>query len=205
MNKTRILSILFLIIAVCLAYYLGRKIYEPIERQEEITRIELEVAEQLKMLRDAQKEYITANGVYASEWKDLVAFVDTGISYQTSVKEIITPRPIELAYLGDSIRIEIDTLGFEPVREKLFPSSKYPDFDSKKLTFVPGKDFQFSLYVGQVDMGGIPVQVIQVMDPNPEDKRRKKDHEFANRRNLNFGSKQKSTLEGNWPMKSSSN
>ena len=171
---------------------------EPIERQEEITKVEVEVVKQLKMIREAQKEYFKANKEYANKWPKLIAFVDTGISYEIQRREIVTLRDITLRHLGDSVRVEFDTLSSTPVNEKLFPKAKYPNFDVNKLPFVPEKDFMFNLFAEESSMGGVKIQVVEVMDPKPEDKSRKKDHEFKNKRNLYFGSREKASLDGNW-------
>ena len=198
MNKTRIFSVILFVVALGLSYYLYRIIMQPIERQEEIAKVEVKVVEKLKMIREAQKEYFAANKVYANKWDELVAFVDTGISYEVQRTEIVTLRDITLRHLGDSVRVEYDTLSSIPVREKLFPEKDYPNFDVKNLPFVPNKDFKFELFAGETTMGGVLIQVLEVMDPKPEDGTRKKDHEFKNKRNLYFGSRDKASLDGNW-------
>ncbi len=198
MNISKIIAAVLFIVALGLGYLLALKIQEPITRDKEIASVEKGVVNKLKMIREAQKEYFSSTGKYASKWSDLIAFVDTGVSYNISRTEVCEPRPIEFRHLGDTCTVTLDTLGSEKVRAKLFPADKYPDFKITELPNVPNSDLKFNLKTGEVDMGGVPVQTIIVMDPKPEDKRRTHDNKFKNQRNLHFGSLEKATLEGNW-------
>ncbi len=200
MNKTRIVSCAIFFIAIYLGYDLACKIYEPIQRQEEISKIEADVINQLKIIRIAQKEYLTYHGNYAATWQDLISFVDTGTSYNIRIKEVQKKQSVEWQFHPSISIITRDTISSQPVKEKLFPITKYPNFKTEKLAHVPGKDLHFDLNTSSVEMGGISIPVINVMDPDPEDKRRKHNHTFVNRRNLCFGSLKNASLEGNWSL-----
>ncbi len=73
-----------------------------------------------------------------------------------------------------------------------------PKVDLDRLAYKPGTDTKFDIFVGQVDRGGIKVDVIEVKDPSPDNPFRSEANEAKNRKPLRFGSRTDVTTSGNW-------
>ncbi len=190
MNITKILTVVFYLVSIGLAYFLISGISHDIEQEKLINSIELKVIDKLMQIRDAEISYQVSNGVFTSDWDKLVNFVDTGRIYITERKETI----ITLDYGADSVVLQIDTLGSVPVIDSLFSS----DFDIKRLPFVPDSDKKFLLWADKINKSGVMVDVIEVVDPDPMDPTRHEDNEIKNRKPLRFGSRTDVTTAGNW-------
>ncbi len=193
MNLTKILTIVFLVIAIALAGYLVNSIASSINEEERIAKMEDAVINQLMLIRQAEVAYQTVNGQFTSDWDKLINFVDSGSFYLIDRKEIIIP----LDYGADSIYVEIDTIGTLTVMDSIF--SKVKGFESEKLPYVPGyDDVKFKVWADKITKSGIPVDVIEVWNPKPVNPRRSEDSEYNTRKPLRFGSRTAVTVAGNW-------
>ena len=190
MNVTKILTIVFYLVSIGLAYFRVNGISHDIEQEKIINSVEAKVINKLMQIRDAEISYQVANGAFTSDWDKLVNFVDTGSIYITDRRETI----IRLDYGADSVVIEIDTLGSVLVKDSLFSSN----FDVSELPLVPNSDKKFLLWADKINKSGVMIDVIEVVDPNPADPSRKEDNEIKNRKPLRFGSRTDITTAGNW-------
>ena len=190
MNLTKILTIVFYLVSVGLAYFLISSISHDIQEEKRISAAEEKVRDKLMMIRSAQISYQAANGQFTSDWNKLISFVDTGKIYLTERKETI----IQLDYGADSVIVDIDTLGSVAVIDSLFGS----DFDARTLPNVPDSDKQFKIWADKINKSGVMVDVIEVVDPDPVDPTRKESNEIPNRKPLRFGSRTQVTTGGNW-------
>lgn len=195
MNWTRVFSIFFLLVAIGLGYFLYDRIYSRIEQEREVRRIEANIIEKLKMIREAEIAYQAIHGQYTSDWDKLLSFIDTGKIYLIQkTEEIIT-----LPYGADSISVQIDTLGSVPVRDSLFSEQKYPNFNLDRLPYIPGKpNTRFDIYADKITKSGIEVDVIEVKDVDPLNPMRSEESKAFNRKPLRFGSRTEVTTTGNW-------
>ncbi|HBH22718.1 MAG TPA: hypothetical protein DDY13_04765 [Cytophagales bacterium] len=116
MNLTKIFSVVFFLIAVALAYFLVDSVKSKIDQDQLIADQEALVIDKLKMIRDAEIAFQAVHGKYTGNWDSLISFVDTGRVYLIERKETV----ITLEYGADSVNIEIDTLGYVPVKDSLF-------------------------------------------------------------------------------------
>jgi hypothetical protein len=73
-----------------------------------------------------------------------------------------------------------------------------PNTDLTRVGYKPGTEVLFDIYVGYVDKAGVPVQVIEVKDPSPDDPTRKESNEQKPRKPLRFGSRLDVSTAGNW-------
>jgi hypothetical protein len=73
-----------------------------------------------------------------------------------------------------------------------------PNVDFKQIGVKPGTDYKFDIFVGTVDKGGVPVQVIEVKDPKPDNPMRNANNEQKPRKPLHFGSRADVSTAGNW-------
>ena len=190
MNVTKILTVVFYLVSIGLAYFLISGIAHDIQQEKMINSVEARVINKLMQIRDAEISYQVANGAFTSDWDKLVSFVDTGSIYITDRRETI----IRLDYGADSVVIEIDTLGSVLVKDSLFSSN----FDVNELPLVPNSDKKFLLWADKINKSGVMIDVIEVVDPVPVDPSRKEDNEIKNRKPLRFGSRTDITTAGNW-------
>ncbi len=196
MNNTKILTIVFGIVAAGLAYYLYYSINSSIEETERIARHEARIIEQLKMIREAELAFQSVNGRYTSDWDKLLAFVDTGRFFITERTETI----VTLDYGADSLYVEIDTLGTVPVKDSIFKASNYPRFDLATLPYVPGikPPVKFEIWADKIEKSGVKVDVIEVYNPKPVNPKRDEESEYNTKKPLRFGSRTSVTTAGNW-------
>ena len=190
MNVTKILTIVFYVVSIGLAYFLVKGIADDIELEKMIKSVEGKVINKLMQIRDAEIAYQVSNGAFTSDWNKLISFVDTGSIYITERRETI----ITLDYGADSLHVEIDTLGSVSVKDSLYG----PGFDAKTLPFVPDSDKKFMIWADKIEKSGVMIDVIEVVDPAPVDPSRKEDNEIKNRKPLRFGSRTDVTTAGNW-------
>ncbi|MEM6736391.1 MAG: hypothetical protein AAGC64_10175 [Bacteroidota bacterium] len=196
MSKTKIISVVMLIVWICLAVFLVYSIQSSIDEKQRIASSEARIIEQLKMIREAEIAYMQVNGQYTSDWDKLIAFIDTGKFYLTEKTETI----ITLPYGRDSIVVDIDTLGTRPVMDSLFSKNKWPDFNLEMLPFVPGIEpsKKFIVWADKITKAGLLVNAIEVKNPVPVDPSRDEDSEYNTKKPLRFGSRTSVTTAGNW-------
>lgn len=196
MDKTKILSLVFFVVAIGLAVYLIYSIRFSITEKERIGALEDDIIEQLKMIREAEVAYLAVNGQYTSDWNNLINFVDSGNFYITERTE----KVFELSYGADSIQVTIDTLGTVAVKDSLFTAAKWPRFNLETFAFVPGVSpaTKFTLWADKITKSGVDVNVIEVVNPKPVDPERDEESERNTRKPLRFGSRTSVTVAGNW-------
>lgn len=113
---TRILSIIFLAVAIYLGYYLFDSVKSVIDQEKLITRTEAGVIDKLKLIRDTEVAFQLVNGKYTSDWDSLISFLDSGTIYITERKEEIK----QLAYGAEEVIVTIDTVGTMAAKEFVF-------------------------------------------------------------------------------------
>lgn len=195
MNLTKILTIVFFLGAAGAGYALYDGINSTIEEAKKIERVESTVRAKLEMIRSAQIAYQGTFGDYADSWEKLINYVDSGKIWLIQRTEKITM----LAYGAEKSEFIYDTLGFRMVRDSLFKSAQYPNFDPwalPELPHAPGK--YFSLYARDSVRSGVNVDYLEVVDVFPYDRTRSEDNDIPNRRYLRFGSRTEITTAGNW-------
>lgn len=188
---TKILTVVFFVIAICLGGYLVWSIDKTVQQEAEIESVENEVKNKLMLIREAQIAYQAVNGQYTSEFPKLINFIDTGNFYLVQRKENI----ITLEYGADSIYVEVDTLGTKPVRDSLFSNPDYRKFDLNSLSQIPGSDKEFEMRANKIMSGNVEVDVFMVRDTDPVNPRRRENN---NERALRVGSLTEATTSGNW-------
>lgn len=73
-----------------------------------------------------------------------------------------------------------------------------PNIDVTQIGTKPGTDQKFDIFVGVVDKSGLKVQVIEVIDPKPDNPARSAKNEQKTRKPLHFGSRTDVSTAGNW-------
>lgn len=194
MSLTKILTYVFLAVALILAYFLVDLIYSDIQHKKEIAEVEAQVINKLKIIREAEIAYKTVNGSYTSDWDKLISFMKEGDLYVIEKREEI----IALDYGADSLVEHFDTLDVVKVRDSLFSAVKYPTLDIDELATIPGSGKKFLIFADKITKSNVTVDVVEVVDSAPIDNTRDEDHDIKHRRPLRFGSRTEITTSGNW-------
>jgi len=116
MNTTKILSIVFLIASLGIAFYLGNSIKTSIDEKEMIAAREQAIIEKLQFIREAEIVYQEVKGNYTSDWDKLIQFIKYDSFPIIERKE----RVVTLSYGADSSIVTFDTLGIIPAKERIF-------------------------------------------------------------------------------------
>ncbi|MEX0312982.1 MAG: hypothetical protein AB3N18_02305, partial [Allomuricauda sp.] len=108
-----------------LSIFLGYKIYQSINAPIEFNKVRKErfseVISKLKDIRDSQDAYKTVNGRFASNFKSLIQFVDTGSYTITQQKDSSFMRYNKVYQIDLQVdTVVVDTLGFVKVKDSLF-------------------------------------------------------------------------------------
>jgi hypothetical protein len=192
MNVNKILSIVFLLVALGLGYMLYESVDSVMEEEKRIARTEARIIEKLQMLRDAQIAYQGTNGEYASNWNDLKNFIESGEIF--IVQRTETTKLLE--YGKEETTVTFDTLGSVPVMDSLFNESKYPDFNLETLHVVPGSEGkQFEFFADKIERSGREISVFEIRDPAPINPDRRLNN---NEKALRVGSRTDASTSGNW-------
>jgi len=192
MNVTRIISIVFLLIAIGLGYLLYKGVDNVLEEEKIIARTEARIIEKLQMLRDAQIAYQATNGEYADNWPDLRQFIEGGEIYLIQRQETTTL----LEYGKEETTVTYDTLGSVGVMDSLFNERKYPNFNLEALHIVPGSGGrEFEFFSDKIERNNRQIAVFEIRDPAPINPRRRENNMA---RALRVGSRTDSSTSGNW-------
>jgi hypothetical protein len=193
MNLTKILSVVFFVVAIALGYLLWKGVNDVVEEEKRIALLEAATIEKLEMLREAQIAYQASNGKYASSWDSLKMFIETGTIWLVQRTE--TTKLLD--YGAEETLVAYDTLGSVGVMDSLFNERKFPEFNIDLLPVVPGSGGkQFEFFSDKVEKtGGYLVNVFEIRDPDPiNPERRMNNKEKA----LRVGSRTDASTEGNW-------
>lgn len=192
MGVTRILSVVFLLIALGLGYMLYKGVDDVMQEEKRLALIEARIIEKLQMLRDAQVAHVAAKGKYADNWDSLRNFIEDGRIWLVQRSEQTTL----LEYGKEETTVTIDTLGSVNVRDSLFNERRYPNFNLENLHIVPGSGGQqFEFFADKIERSGREIGVFEIRDPAPiNPKRRENNNEKA----LRVGSRTDSSTSGNW-------
>lgn len=192
MNLTKILSIVFLVIALVLGYFLYDSVDSVMEEEKRIARTEARIIEKLQMLREAQIAYYGSNGEYAGSWEELRNFIDDGEIF--IVQRTETTKLLD--YGQEEVTVTMDTLGSVPVMDSLFNESKYPNFNLEALAVVPGSGGQqFEFFADKIERSGRQIGVFEIRDPAPINPDRRRNN---NEKALKVGSRTDASTSGNW-------
>ena len=192
MTLTKILTFVFLLIAGVIAYYLFARVKFSLDEEQRIARVEAQVIEKLKFIRDAEIMYRDSNGQFTSDWSKLKGFIDTGTIYITQRREITEL----LEYGKEETTVEVDTLGSVPVEDSLYSNPDYKKFDLDNISQVPVTDAQFELFADKIERNNTQVSVFEVKDPEPVNPERRSENSV--RGPLRVGSRTEVTTSGNW-------
>lgn len=193
MNLTKVLSLVFFVSAIGLAFFLWKGVDDVVEQEKRVALLEAATIEKLEMLRDAQLAYQASNGKYASTWDSLRTFIETGTIW--IVQRTETTKLLD--YGAEEIKVSFDTLGSVAVKDSLFSAQKFPDLKMDLLPVVPGSGGkQFEFFADKIEKtGGYKVSVFEIRDPSPINPIRKANN---NEKALRVGSRTDASTEGNW-------
>ncbi|MEP1088099.1 hypothetical protein [Algoriphagus sp.] len=192
MNLSKVLSLVFFLVAIGLGYYLYKGVDDVVEEEKKIALVEAAIIEKLQMLRDAELAYQASNGKYAGSWDTLKSFIQTGKIWLIQRTE--TTKLLE--YGKEETSVAFDTLGSVSVMDSLFNERKFPDFNLDALATVPGSGGkQFEFFADKVERNSYEISVFEIRDPAPINPARRLNN---NEKALKVGSRTDASTEGNW-------
>ena len=116
---TRVLSIIFFVVALSLGYYLFHIVKSDLDEQQKIDRVEKQVIDKLKLIRDTEMAFQKIYGRYTANWDSLITFLNNGTIYITNRREEIIPK----AYGDEDVIVHIDTVGTVPAKDYVFTAT----------------------------------------------------------------------------------
>ncbi len=192
MNLSKVLSLVFFLVAIGLGYLLWKGVDDVVEEEKRIALIEAAIIEKLQMLRDANLAFQASNGRYANDWNELKTFIQTGKIWLIQKKE--TTKILD--YGAEETTVTYDTLGSVAVIDSLFNERKYPNFNLDALATVPGSGGkQFEFFASKVERNSYEISVFEIRDPAPINPNRRLNN---NEKALKVGSRTDASTEGNW-------
>lgn len=190
----KLFSLLFLVLAFVLAFFLYRSIEEPITfaGEREVRQDAVEV--QLKTIRTTQEMYRDITGMFAPNFDTLKQVLRNG-------------RFMEIRILGDPDDPNFDpTTAYDTLYAPAIDSINALNIDLDKLEFVPYTEgITFDIAADTIDYQSTKVPVVQVGTPYKSfmgrfaDARFKRyDQRYDPEKPIKFGDLSKPSLAGNW-------
>lgn len=168
MRKIRILQWLLLLVIAILCYFIWHTIADPIRFSMEKEKRYGKIKERLRDIRTAQLAHKEVKGYFSGDIDSLRNFVKFGKFVM--IKKVPSGR-------------------YEPVLVNVRDSVYSHGFISDSLPYVPYTNGQkFRMRAGEVDKGGVKVNVFMAEDPVP----------FDSSEVLRVGSMTQPTYAGNW-------
>ena len=154
-----ILQAVLWILSIFFAYKIYDSINGPIKFNQIKNERYADVIDRLKEIRTAQIAHKDVKGFYANNFDSLIKFIDNGI-FTLIEKRDSSYLEYDRTYRIDMLKevIVIDTLGFVPVKDSLFKTVNYNDFEKVP---VDGVDAKFNLKAQIIDKNGYKVPVFE--------------------------------------------
>lgn len=193
-----VIKLVLLAAIVFLGYKLYSIIQEPIRFEKLKEKRYTAIKQRLEHIRDAQKVFRTETDAFASNFDQLIAFVDTG-------KETIIERKdssftyYDKTYLKDMVKDTVVTrvLGFQSVKASLFGE----DFDSDQLRYIPGTEDEFVMDAKKINVNDMVTPVFEAYAADTvifADVYGRYEQFIENHHKLAVGSLTEPSLSGNW-------
>ena len=189
-----IVTSVFGIASVILAYMLFDSIMSEVELTKSIEKQENAIKAKLIQIRKAQVAYNTLYGQYCDDWTSLTNFIKDSNLVVIDKKEEIHQISYEVngtTITMDSTSFIIDTINIVKVQDSLYNNV---DFEIEKIALVPNTSENFEL---KTRLEGV-VAYIEIKDAAPINPERQKHGKLDP---LKSGSLEKSTIKGNWEKK----
>jgi len=208
-----ILNLLLWGLIIFLGYLTFQSVYGEIKFNKLKEKRYKKVITKLQDIRDAQMAHRSVNGEFASEFDNLVKFIDTAEFTLTQrrdttiIDEELTRRFGGVETTKDSVII--DTLAYVPVKDSLFGADpRYKKMMNLPEGIGPASGKQFELKAGKIEDGKIPVfeasvkksVILEDQDPNLVAKEEEViSVDGVRGPSLKVGSMDEADTTGNWP------
>jgi hypothetical protein len=149
--KRIIIQIALFIVIIILAYFVYQSINKPLVFNAKKAEREALVIQDLKDIRSVQQVYKQINNEYAASFDTLLLFLREG---QIPIVKRI-PDPDDTTFT----KTINDTIGLTSVADSLFRHRHHFILDS--LPYIPGAGEMYKLDAGEVERGGLRVQVFE--------------------------------------------
>lgn len=177
MKMMNIIKAALFVVIVVLTYFLVETISEPIRFEKEKAKRYAKVIERLKNIRTAQLAYRDVKGEFATDWDELLNVIKN--DRLRFIKVEGNPDDSTDILAG----IKYDTI-YVPIIDTFFVG-----IDVDSLPMIPfAEPERFTLSAGKVNKGNVEINVFEVIDSKPFDKRKV----------LKVGSMTDANFSGNW-------
>jgi hypothetical protein len=204
-----ILQIVLWIVCIGLGYLIYKSVTGPIEFKKVKEARFADVISKLKDIRDSQEAYRTVNGAFAKDFKNLIAFVDTG-QYTITQRRDSSYMEFDKTYGIDLLKevTIIDTLGFVKVKDSIFKGDdRYKDM--MNVPYAQNNE-QFVMKADVLDKSGYRAPVFEakvkkdvVLYDQPKDLVDRENAQISveevNGTEIIVGSLTEVSTNGNWP------
>lgn len=178
-----ILTIIFAIGSIIVAFDLYNKVIKEKELQDEIITEEEAIKQKLLFYSEIQKLHYLEKDSYIGDWKSFYNYILKGKIHLVQRSE--TQK--ELYFGKDTTIITYDTIKTISIKDSI---QKKTDYELKTIGYVPKKSREFEIYTGYVKGRA----VFEIRDSRPINPRRRSGELDT----LMIGSKYEPTTEGNW-------
>ena len=190
----KLFSLLFLVLAFVLGFFLYKSIEEPIDFNAERTTRDDAVTAKLEMIRSAQELYRDATGEFAPSFDTLKQVLNEG--------KLLTVKVIGDADATDGQEVLYDST-YINLRDT-FPGMGIKLEDLEVVPYTDGK-VKFDIEAKNVDYQSTRVPVVQVgvrrsayMGKYADKRYQRYDQNYDPNKPIFFGDLRKPTLAGNW-------
>lgn len=197
----KIIQAVLAITALLLAFWLYNIIMDPIKFEEERVKRYQEVVDRMKDVRDAQIAFKDVNNHYASDFDELISFLDTG-EFTLTQRRDSTYMEYDDLYKQDRPKeiIVIDTLGYVSVKDSIFDDGyDYSKLRLIPLIFAPEKKVEFEMASEIIEKeGGIRVPVFELIAKKEVVLEGLNKQYYQDDKDLKVGSLVDASTNGNW-------
>ncbi len=171
-----VLNIILSVLAVVLLFIIIKSVKDPIDKQNEIDRVEAAIIFKLEEIKKAQMTYKDMNDTFASNFPDLIAGIKNG--------KLKLLKKLGGKNADTSDQVQVDTVVVNAFEETF--EAGYPIDQLGKVP--PSNEETFQMKSAIIDKNGIQIPVFEVIDPNP----------LNPKRTLKLGSLTDAIYTGSW-------
>ena len=188
-----VINLVFLALAMFLAYMLVGSISEPVQFESERVKRETAVVDQLKKIRKAQEYYRAVTGQFAGNWDTLT---------QVLTRDSFTITKVE----GDPDDPTGGGVVYTEIKKAAKDSLATLGFDLTDISKIPFSDnMSFDIWADTTTYQSTLVQVVEVgtsranyMGPYADPKFKKYDNDYDPTSTIKFGNRTTPNTSGNW-------
>lgn len=197
MKKT-LLKIGLNLVIIAVAYWLYKVIDEPIQEKRFYEKRQEAVVDRMNLVKTIQFAHRENYKKFSDNWEDLVRFAENedfllirtiGDPNDTTIEVIRDTTRISIADSLFDSRNEIRKIPYAPMLDNI-PSSLSGKPEIKEVLEMPKEERKLLIDAGQINQRGITVQVFEIRDLIPANRKGNRTHTLGSMSDANYS--------GNW-------